>query len=157
MPRARTFSLLAATAALAVGCSPAERNDEGEIAVAGALDAFSMHVGDCYDDQMFFSDEVSDVPGIPCDQPHDNEVFALFDLQESEYPGEERTLELADDGCLERFEAYVGTTYEESVLMITNLVPSKGSWSQVDDREVICVAYHMELEKLTGSVRHSGL
>ena len=157
MRRGRTFALLIAAATLAGGCAPAERNDDGEIAVAGSLDAFSLRVGDCYDDQMFSADEVSDVPGKPCDEPHDNEVFALFDLQESEYPGAERTLELADEGCLERFESYVGATYEESVLMITNLVPSKGSWQQINDREVICVAYHMELEKLTGSVRQSGL
>lgn len=156
MPIARTLALMSATA-LAVACAPVERNELGEIAAAGSLDAFSMRVGDCYDDQVFYSDEVSDVPGVPCDEPHDNEVFAVFDIQEGTYPGEERTLEIADEGCLERFESYVGQTYEESALMITNLVPSKGSWHQVADREVICVAYDMELEKLTGSVRGTGM
>ena len=66
-------------------------------------------------------------------------------------------LELADLGCLERFEKYVGATYEESELAITHLVPSEASWTQINDREVVCVAYHMELEKLTGSVRDSGM
>lgn len=36
-------------------------------------------------------------------------------------------------------------------------MPSKQSWGQRKDREVVCVAYHMELEKLTGSVLGSGM
>ena len=156
MPKTPSLALFAA-ALLVAACAPAERNDSGEIASAGSVDAFSMRVGDCYDDQMFFSGEVTDVPGVPCDQPHDNEVFALFDLQGSDYLGDDVTLELADAGCLERFHSYVGAAYEESVLAITHLVPSEGSWTQIKDREVICVAYHMEFEKLTGSVMNTGM
>jgi len=155
MLNARPF-LLTATVLLAA-CAPAERNDEGEIATAGALDAFAMRVGDCYDDQVFFSDQVTDVPAVPCDEPHDNEVYAIFDLTGDQFPGDETASTLADDGCMDRFEAYVGETYEESVLAITHLVPSEGSWEQIGDREVVCVAYHMELEKLTGSVRGTGM
>ena len=157
MPSVRALSALAAGALLTVGCSSAERNDAGEIAVAGSVDAFAIRVGDCYDDESFFADEVSEVSGVPCSEPHDNEVFALFDLPGPEYPGDDVVLDLADAGCLDRFAQYVGATYDDSVLMITTLVPSRESWSQVDDREVVCVAYHMELEKLTGSVRATGM
>ncbi len=157
MASIRTFSAVTAALLLTAACSAAERDDAGEIAVAGAVDAFSIRVGDCYDDEMFFADEVTEVPGIPCVEPHDNEVFALFDLSGVRYPGDERVLDLADAGCLERFAGYVGADYDESVLMITTLVPSEESWVGIDDREVVCVAYHMELEKLTGSVRATGM
>lgn len=157
MGTTRTFVALSLSAVMAVGCSPAERDADGEIAVAGALDAFAMQVGDCFDDRAFTSGEVSDVPGVPCSEPHDNEVFALFDLDLPKFPGDEKVLELADEGCYDRFSKYVGATYEESVLMITTLVPSEGSWTQRDDREVVCITYHMELEKLDGSVRGTGM
>lgn len=157
MIKCLSFFALTLTAVVCVGCAPAERNEAGEIEVAGSVDAFEIQVGDCYDDRIKSPDEVSDVPGVPCSVPHDNEVFATFDVTSSEWPGEDRITELADEGCMERFEAYVGATYKESVLMITTLVPSEGSWDQMGDREVVCVAYHMELDKLTGSVRNSGM
>ena len=148
---------LAVTVAICFGCAPAERNESGEIDVAGSVDAFTIRVGDCFDDRFNISDEVSDVPGVPCSERHDNEVFATFDLTSSDWPGDDWVTEVADEGCLERFQGYVGATYEESVLMITTLIPSEGSWNQLEDREVVCIAYHMELDKLTGSVRNTGM
>ena len=157
MTKSVSFSALAVMVAICFGCAPAERNEAGEIEVGGSVDAFTIQVGDCYDDRFSLSDEVSDVPGVPCSEQHDNEVFATFDLPSGDWPGDERVTEAADEGCLERFQGYVGATYEESVLMITTMTPSRGSWNQIDDREVVCVAYHMELEKLTGSVRNTGM
>jgi hypothetical protein len=140
-----------------LACAPAERDDEGAIEGAGSVDAFTMRIGDCFDDQSAFSEEVSDVPGVPCSTAHDNEVYATFDVTLAEWPGEDQLNELANEGCLERFEPAIAASYEESVLMFTTLVPSKGSWGQRNDREVVCAAYHMELEKLTGSVLNSGM
>ena len=80
-----------------------------------------------------------------------------FDVALDKWPGLDRVNEIADQGCLERFPAAIGTSYEESVLYITNLVPTQGSWEQGDDREVVCVAYHMDLDKLTGSVLGTGM
>ena len=135
-----------------VGCGAAERGDSGEIERAGGVDAFTLRVGDCYNDRVFGGDQVSDVPGIPCGEAHDNEVYATFDLPGGAWPGSEFVDEAADLGCLERFQGAIGATYEESVLMYTTLYPTEGSWEERSDREVICAAYHMELEKLTGSV-----
>ena len=155
MLRSRILLASALFAITNFGCTPAERNESGEIETAGAVDAFSIRVGDCYNDQT--ADEVSDVPGVPCSEAHDNEVYATFDLSGSEWPGDDEILELGDQGCLERFEAAIGAPYEESILMFTTLVPSRTSWMRGKDREVVCGAYHMELEKLTGTVLNSGM
>ena len=151
-----SFALIV-TAAICLGCAPAERNEAGEIEQAGSVDAFAMHVGDCFNDQMRLTEDVSDVPGVPCSEPHDNEVFATFDLASDVWSGDERVIELAEAGCMEHFEGYVGATYDESVLMVTSLTPTQGSWNQIEDREVVCVTYHMEDEKLTNSVRNTGM
>lgn len=139
-----------------VGCSAA-RDDSGDIERAGSVDAFSMRVGDCFDDTFFSADEISEVPGVPCSEPHDNEVYALFDIPGDTWPGDDEVEMAADEGCYERFAAAIGASYEESVLMYTTMYPSRESWDRLDDREVICVAYHMETEKLTGSVLASGM
>ncbi|MDA0327887.1 MAG: septum formation family protein [Gemmatimonadetes bacterium] len=157
MPRHRVNCFSTLFLLVASACAPAERGDSGEIETAGSVDAFAIQVGDCFDDQSGFSDEVSDVPGVPCSVPHDNEVYATFDLEAGEWPGEELLNELADEGCLERFASAIGADYDDSVLVIGTLMPSKQSWGQRKDREVVCVAYHMELEKLTGSVLRSGM
>jgi hypothetical protein len=149
--------LFLVTLLVATGCGDAARDETGAIQTAGALDAFAMRPGDCFDDSFFTAEEVSDLPGVPCVQPHDNEVYATFDVDGEEYPGADRMDELADGGCLDRFEAAIGAPYQESVLVFTTLTPSEASWSERNDREVVCVAYHMELEKLTGSVLGSGM
>jgi hypothetical protein len=150
-----SLALAILSAMLAVGCT-AERDASGEIQSAGSLDAFQMRAGDCFDDSFFDAGEISDVPGVPCSEPHDNEVYALFDIQGNVFPGDDNVEELADAGCLDRFEAAIGMSYQESVIDYTTMYPSQGSWDERGDREVICVAYHMELEKLEGTVIGSG-
>jgi len=143
--------------AAAIGISSmAQRDDAGQITEAGAVDAFEVRVGDCFDDTAFGAEQISEVPGVPCVDPHDNEVYALFDVQ-GEWPGDERIEELAYTGCHERFESAIGKSYEDSVIDYTVIYPSEGSWNEFDDREVICVGYHMEYDKLTGTIMSSGL
>lgn len=150
-------AIAGAAVAAVIGISTAaERNAAGDITAAGAVDAFEVRVGDCFDDEAFENTEVSEIPAVPCSQEHDNEVYATFDLS-GEWPGDERVEELASEGCLDRFAGAIGKGYEDSVFALTTIHPTQGSWNQRDDREVICVGYHMEYEKLTGSMIGSGL
>ncbi len=147
----------AVAVAAALGFSAmAERNDAGQIVSAGAVDAFAVQVGDCFDDGAFAQSGVSELPGVPCSEPHDNEIYAVFDI-EGDWPGDERIEEIAYEGCYDRFAAAIGRSYEDSVIEYTVIWPSKGSWKQMNDREVICVGYHMEFEKLTGTIIGSAL
>ncbi|MBM4183970.1 MAG: hypothetical protein FJ207_07055 [Gemmatimonadetes bacterium] len=144
--------IVGAAIAAVIGINAAaERNAAGEITTAGAVDVFEVHVGDCFNDEAFENTEISELPAVPCSEPHDNEVYATFDIA-GEWPGEERVEELAYEGCLDRFAAAIGKGYEDSVIDYTTLYPSEGSWKQRNDREVVCVGYHMEYEELTGSI-----
>src|SRR5688572_26080012 len=132
----------------------ADRDDSGAIVAEGSLDAFQMRVGDCFDDGTAFADESSDVdsvPGVPCSMPHDNEVYAVFDVSVTSFPGDAMA-DMAQEACQERFEAFVGKDYESSSLDIATLYPSSDSWKQ-NDREVICAVYDIDAKKLTGSVK----
>ena len=63
-----------------------DRDNPGTIVGKGNIDAFQIKVGDCFDDASSIDDEVTDLPGVPCSKPHDNETFAVFDLSITTYP-----------------------------------------------------------------------
>jgi hypothetical protein len=62
----------------------------------------------------------------------------------------------ARDSCRERFDAFVGLEYENSILEIVSLNPTAESWKQ-GDREVVCALYDINNEKLVGSTEGSGI
>ena len=133
----------------------ADRDDSGAIVGEGSIDAFQMRVGDCFDDGSAFVDEnpeIDSVPGVPCSQPHDNEVYAVFDVNAASFPGDGMA-DMAQEACVARFESFVGKDYESSALDIASLYPSRDSWNRQNDREVICAVYDIEAQKLTGSVK----
>ena len=133
----------------------ADRDSDGAIVSEGQIDAFNIRVGDCFNDAAAPTGEeyeVSNVAGVPCTDPHDNEVYAVFDVKEASFPGTTGMEELAFDSCLKRFEGFVGKDYETSSLDIMAMYPTQASWAQ-SDREVICAVYDMNLAKLEGSVQ----
>ena len=48
---------------------------------------FSLEVGTCFDDPESLT-EVSDVPIVECTEPHDTEVYHLFDMPDGDVPGD---------------------------------------------------------------------
>ena len=116
----------------------------------------TLEVGDCFDDTTDLSGEISDVPVVECSQPHDNEVYSTYDMTESTYPGFDVAADLADVGCVDRFAGYVGQSYELSDLDFAWLIPTDESWNN-GDREVVCFLYRVDLGKITGSMKDSGI
>jgi hypothetical protein len=150
--------------AIAMAPASARRDASGMITGSGEMDAFDIETGDCFDDEYLAPTEgvdgvveVTDVAAIPCSQPHDNEVYAVFDVDLPEFPGGEEMFYVAESACLERFEEFVGNSYEASSLDILHLYPTKESWTLLDDREVVCALYDMRYEKLVGSARGTAL
>ena len=139
----------------------ADRDASGAIVEQGNLGAFTIRLGDCFDNTLAFESdeagEVSSLPGVPCSGPHDNEVYAVFDVDHAEFPGDEQMAEDAFGACYARFEAFVGIEYESSTLDIAALYPSTESWALQSDREVICAVYDMNGAKLTGSAEGSSI
>lgn len=133
-------TILLALALLAVACGA-----QGEV--------LSLEVGTCFDDPEDAS-AVSEVPIVDCDEPHDNEVFAVFTLPGSAFPGAAELRDDAVEGCSDRFGAYVGEDYLFSELLIGAFWPTEVSWEEADDREVICYLYASD-GPLVGSQRGS--
>lgn len=126
----------------------------GLIASACSGTVLELEVGTCFDDPETFV-EVEDVPIVDCEDPHDNEVIANHDLTGSDYPGQEQTENRASQICYDSFADYVGIAYEESIYDIGWFFPTSESWA-AGDREVICFGYHVDFEKITGSINGIG-
>lgn len=116
---------------------------------------FSLTVGDCFNDPEGF-EEVIDVDIVECGEAHDNEVYATYDMVDATYPGQAAAQEAANDGCFDRFEPFVGAEYLDSALAISFLTPSDASWDQ-GDREIVCFLYDLSGNRLTNSVRGTGI
>lgn len=126
------------------------RDESGVIVEGGGLGAFAMRVGDCVN--LPDNPLIASLEAVPCADPHDAEVYALFDLADGGYPGENTVSDASIDGCLDRFEGFVGTPYEFSELDIYWLEPTEDSWNELDDREVVCTVVNLDGSKLTGSM-----
>lgn len=134
----------------------AERDGSGAIVDAGNIGAFQLRDGDCFNDAGYSfvgEEEISSLPGVPCSEPHDNEVYAVFDVDLTSYPSSEDAMfEHALEECLDRFPGFVGIEYESSELDILTLYPTTESWRH-NDREVVCAVYDMSATQLVGSAR----
>lgn len=163
MGHLRTVAVLSAIAFVVYDfTNDADRDASGNIIGEGQIDAFAMRIGDCFDDseEMLNSDEeveVFDLAGLPCSKPHDNEVYAVFDVSLATFPGDGAMFDVATNECLSHFKSFVGKSYDDSLLEIFPMYPTRESWLQKSDREVVCALYHLEGEKLTGSVEDSAI
>lgn len=96
---------------------------------------FQLAPGQCFDRPE--EDGLYEVAVVPCEVAHDLQMYALFQLDDPSWPGDDRVHELADAGCREQFTTFTGSGPEESDLGYTMYTPSEGSWSE-GDRQVQC-------------------
>ena len=124
----------------ACGGAPDAARDDGRIVTAGDLSVVELQVGDCFVAPDDPGSEITGVRGVPCDETHQHEVFALEPWTDGDLRPDDRQLgEFADTRCLARFQEYTGVDYLESPLVLTYLLPSIRSWNEVGDREIVCV------------------
>lgn len=120
--------------------APQPERDETtqEIIEQGDADVFALRVGDCL--TMVQGAEVETVPVVPCSEPHSDEVFFDFVLDDGDFPGDEAIAQAAEEGCVAEFPAFVGLAWEESTLDIGWYSPTSESWSN-GDRVITCTIY----------------
>ena len=116
----------------------------------------SLEEGQCFNDEGTLKDKVAQVPVVDCEEPHDNEIYQVAEVADSEFPGADAIEEQANSICTDAFEPFVGTGYDVSDLQAGWLAPTEESWAD-GDRSVVCFAFRIDLEKMTGTVEGSGL
>ena len=120
-----------------------ERDADGAVTTAATESVMTIALGDCLDSEALGS-YVTDVPFIPCGEPHDSEVYAQVELADGEYPGEDAVAKQADQYCYEQFPSFVGMSYEESALDYFPMYPLQDGWENAGDREVLCLVVSVD-------------
>jgi serine/threonine-protein kinase len=103
-----------------------------------AISATDLQVGDCLNG-LTDSTDVSSLPSVPCAQPHEGEVFAVFDLPPGPYPGAAGVDDLVSKGCNARLADYSPSAPADDAVGLFSVYPLEQNWNR-DDREVVCIA-----------------
>jgi len=115
-----------------------------------AISATDLQVGDCLND-LTDSTDVSSLPSVPCSQPHQGEVFAVFDLPPGPYPGAAGVDDLVSKGCNARLADYSPSAPSDDAIGLFSVYPLEQNWDR-GDREVVCIAKATSGSS-TGSIR----
>jgi hypothetical protein len=91
---------------------------------------------------------------VPCEGPHEQEVYHLFQLADGPFPGDEQVQAFAVEQCSAQFQNYVGVAPEESELEFFYVFPGQSTWDQ-GFREGGCSLLHRAGLDLTGSMAGS--
>ncbi|WP_334151842.1 DUF2510 domain-containing protein [Microbacterium sp.] len=126
---------------------PAE--DPSEIEGARMVPFDRLAVGDCIP-LVEYEDEIFEVPVVPCDRPHTDEVYFIYQFDDGEYPGDDVLYQEAEERCLAEFEGFVGMSYEQSELDFYTYWPTQMSWNRMDDRTVHCIVF--SYDDVTGTL-----
>jgi hypothetical protein len=113
----------------------------------------ALDVGTCFDLPSTADD--GDVRLVPCDGPHQAEVFHVTRLPDGDLPSTSRLLEVAEEDCSGAFDAFVGRAYAESSLDYAFYVPTPQTWI-VGDRGIVCWLVAADRATMIGSMRGSG-
>ncbi|MBL1075263.1 DUF4190 domain-containing protein [Nocardia sp. 2] len=115
----------------------------------GTKSVGSVKVGDCIAD-ISESQLVYSTKTVPCDQPHDAEVFYQFDLSGG-WPGADEVMAKADSTCTSKLEALYGNSPKLGQLSPFMLYPPDER-NFKKSREVTCMLVMTDDSKLTGKV-----
>ncbi|MDN4478755.1 septum formation family protein [Demequina sp. SYSU T00039] len=80
------------------------------------------------------------VPTVACDEAHEAEVYATFDVGGSDTYDEEAVVAEVEEECVSRFEAYTGEPYSSSPLDIFYTWPLAEGWD-AGERGAVCAAF----------------
>lgn len=137
-----------------IGSDDADPDASGPAGDGETIEVMDLGLGDCL---PYIDDTVWELTLIPCDEPHDSEVYFVFSFPEDgEYPGDDAVTAEAISRCEAAFGEFVGQSYDESYdLDYYWFSPNKRSWDNANDRTVQCLIFSYDGD-VTGSLKGSG-
>ena len=129
----------------------ATRDTGGSVTEGGSISATALQVGDCVNG-LRNSTNLSSLPGVPCTQPHEGEVFAVFDLPAGDYPGSAAVDDQVSRECNDRLTAYSPSAGSDPDVGLFSVYPLEQNWNR-GDRQVVCLATAAAGNTATGSIK----
>lgn len=135
-------------AALSIMNTEAPRDAAGNVTQRSSMSVSDLAAGDCFDSGT--AEEVDWVTVLPCAQPHDSQVIAVFELPEGPYPGVDALADDPDAGCQQRGASVVREDRMEEIEPSYIYPADEDTWNT--DRTIQCTVGSLDGEQLTGSV-----
>ena len=137
----------------------------GVIAVAGIVfrehlsgAAADLRIGDCIE-LPAHEGEVSEVQHRPCSEPHDAEIYHVFDIESAaaggprSFPSDNEFSDLLTQRCTPEFDRYTGLDFDTALDFDWGaFTPGVAGWND-GDREVTCYLVRVDGVKISGSMR----
>src|SRR6266704_2513826 len=125
----------------------------------GSIAQFELRAGQCADGEVKAGRSYPTAKAVACSGRHDFEVYETAstpgpDVADAGYPDPRDLAAFADDHCLLAFEAYVGSSIDDSDLDYAGVVPSRDAWD-AGDHTVACALWQVDGDRLSGSARDS--
>ncbi|KQZ25128.1 hypothetical protein ASD43_12805 [Microbacterium sp. Root553] len=119
------------------GAGDADRDeDTGQVTESANIDIFALKLGDCK--MASASGLIEDADVVPCDQPHDEEVYYEITMKDGEFS--EEAVDTASQECIgDAYTSFIGVAYDDSALEVYPITPTQDTWDQLNDRVVQCV------------------
>lgn len=114
--------------------------------------ATNLVVGQCI--LVPINSQVNSVATTDCTEEHTGEVYSISPIDGESLPSRDELEELVDDTCYSTFEAYVGSSPEDTSLDYTAMSPTADTWAK-GDRTIVCIAVPTETDTLSRSVKDS--
>ena len=130
------------------GAAPRASGSSPE-AASGDVTPEDLTNGDCIR-ELPEGDRFLDVPTVPCDEPHEAQVYSMFDLADGDWAGEDSVIDDASEGCLDLLDADFPGAYDDPDVDIFFLYPTELTW-RFGNREVVCAIYYLDGQR-TGSL-----
>lgn len=109
----------------------------------GTVQAADLKVGDCIRDANSRTGDVTTFEAVPCDEPHDGEVYTLIRLEggpKAKPPSEAFINGKGQRGCRARLRRQLtAKAFRDPQLGFKFVYPTPESWAE-GDREITCVA-----------------
>ena len=148
--RYRALLLLVVPVMLAA-CGGADVRDEGgRVVAAGPWSVFDLRPGDCVGDVSDLAGDTDELPLVPCEEPHTQEVFAVIRHPDDVYPGAGAVATFADRACLTALDAELDLTVDDGIAF-SYLFPTFEGWNKNGDRSIVCVLVFPADAGMTGS------
>lgn len=120
--------------------------------------AADLRVGDCIE-LPAGTGEVSEVQHRPCTDPHDAEVYHVFDIESAamggprSFPSDDEFDAIMDPQCTPAFDRYTGLEFDTAVDFNWGaFTPGVAGWND-GDREVTCYIVRVDGSEISGSMR----
>jgi hypothetical protein len=111
---------------------------------------FGLRTGECVN----LGANALNVTVVSCAIRHDAEVFAIFKLPDTDWPGASAVQQDAGNGCESRLSGYLNPQLATADLTQEYIYPNQAAW-QAGEHTVICEVRAVS-GSLTGSVRAKG-